>query len=94
MKPLTLHFDFSSTPLPDDPDGSHFRYRLSRDLQRILNTTGAGRWRGGRYARGWVTIFLEVHDRQTALEQLRTVIDETGALDRLTVGRESVIDNR
>jgi hypothetical protein len=88
MKTLALHFDFSSHPLPGDPDMSRFRHDLSRRLETALNASGNGRWRGGRYARGVVTIFLEVSDPRSALEQVRSVLAPSGLLENLTVTPE------
>ena len=85
MQPLTLHFDFAAAPLAGDPDGSRLRYELSRSLDRALSATGCGRWRGGRYARGRVTLFLEVRDRAAALAQVRTILAAKGILDHMTV---------
>ena len=86
METLTLNFDFSEDPLPDDPDMSRFRYHLSRSLEAALKTSGCGRWRGGRYARGVVTIFIEVPDAQLAIVQVRAVLAARGLADRLTIG--------
>lgn len=85
MKPLALHFDFSTDPSPGDPDMSLFRHDLSRSLETVLKASGGGRWRGGRYARGVVTIFLEVPDLRLAMDQMRAVLAPRGLLDRLTV---------
>ncbi len=87
METLALHFDFSKNPPPGDPDMSRFRHDLSRSLETALKTSGgAGRWRGGRYARGVVTIFLEVPDAQCALNQVRSVLDSRGLSGRMTFG--------
>lgn len=86
METLALHFDFSAhPPLPGDRDMTRFRHDLSRCLEAALNATGTGRWRGGRYARGVVTIFLEVPDPPSAIEQVRSVLAPRGLLEKLTV---------
>jgi hypothetical protein len=85
MKTLALHFDFSKNPSPRDPDMSLFRHDLSRSLETVLKASGGGRWRGGRYARGVVTIFLEVPDPRSALDQVRSVLGPRGLLDKMTV---------
>jgi hypothetical protein len=86
MQTLALHFDFSKDPLPDDPDMSRFRHDLSRSLEAALKTSGSGRWRGGRYARGVVTIFIEVPDAQLAIGRVQAVLASRGLVDRLTIG--------
>ena len=86
METLILHFDFSKDPQPDDPDMSRFRYDLSRSLETTLKASGAGRWRGGRYARGVVTLFIEVSDAQLAIGQVYAVLAARGLADRLTIG--------
>lgn len=89
MESLTLHFDFSKNPPADDPDMSRFRHDLSRSLERALKASGTGRWQGGRYARGVVTIFIEVPDVQLAIGQVHAVLASRGLADRLTIGRGS-----
>ncbi len=86
METLALHFDFSKDPPPDDPDMSRFRHDLSRNLEAVLKTSGAGRWRGGRYARGVVTIFIEVPDVRSAIGQVRAMLDSSGLAERMTIG--------
>lgn len=86
METLALHFDFSTDPPPDDPDLSRFRHDLSRSLETALKASGAGRWRGGRYARGVVTLFMEVPDAPSALTHVHAVVDSTGLADRMTIG--------
>jgi hypothetical protein len=94
MKTLALHFDFSTNPSPGDPDMSLFRHDLSRSLETVLKASGGGRWRGGRYARGVVTIFLEVPDPRSAMDQVRAVLAPRGLLDRLTVAPVSLQPGR
>lgn len=89
METLALHFDFSDNPPRDDPDLSRFRQNLSRDLQRALQASGSGRWRGGRYAHGVVTIFIEAPDPQFALEQVHNVLAASGLRTRMTIGRRT-----
>ena len=86
METLILHFDFSKDPQPEDPDMSRFRYDLSRSLETALKASGSGRWRGGRYARGVVTLFIEVSDAQLAIGQVHAVLAARGLADRLTIG--------
>jgi hypothetical protein len=86
MQTLALHFDFSTDPPADDPDMSRFRHDLSRTLEKALKESGSGRWRGGRYARGVVTIFIEVSDIQSAIGQVHAVLASRGLADRLTIG--------
>ena len=86
METLALHFDFTKDPLPDDPDMTGFRQELSRSLETALKAFGAGRWRGGRYARGVVTIFLEVPDARSALIRVRSVLASRGLVERMTIG--------
>ena len=86
METLILHFDFSKDPQPDDPDMSRFRYDLSRSLETTLKASGAGRWRGGRYARGVVTLFIEVSNAQLAMGQLHPLLAARGLADRLSIG--------
>ncbi len=85
MPALTLHFDFSRHPLDGDPDMSGFRHELAVGLESVLRRSGNGRWRGGRYSRGVVTIFLEVADVATAMRGIDALLAEKGLLDRLTV---------
>jgi hypothetical protein len=85
MQTLALHFDFSTNPPSDDPDMSRFRHDLSRSLEKALKRSGSGRWRGGRYARGMVTIFIEVPDVQLAIGQVHTVLASSDLADRLTI---------
>ena len=89
MQALTLHFDFTDAPLPDDPDMFRFRRTLSRILGAALAASGGGRWHGGRYARGVVTIFLAVPDRPAALAQVRAVLASRGLLERMTASLPS-----
>jgi hypothetical protein len=91
MQTVALHFDFSKDPLPDDPDMSRFRQDLSRSLETALKATGAGRWRGGRYARGVVTLFIEVPDVQLAIGQVHAVLASRGLADRMTIGDSSCL---
>ena len=86
METLALHFDFSKDPPTDDPGMSRFRQELSRSLEAALKRSGTGRWRGGRYARGVVTLFIEVPDAQLAMGQLHTVLASHGLADKLTIG--------
>jgi hypothetical protein len=86
MQTLALHFDFSTDPPSDDPDMSRFRHDLSRSLKAALKAWGSGRWRGGRYARGVVTIFIEVSDAQLAMGRLHAMLASRGLADRLTIG--------
>lgn len=86
MEMLALHFDFSKDPQPGDPDMSRFRYDLSRILETALKTSGDGRWRGGRYSRGKVTLFIEVPDARNALHQVHAVLASRGLTGRMTVG--------
>ena len=89
METLTLHFDFSKEGRTADPDMSRFRQELSISLEKALGDRKNGRWRGGRYARGVVTIFLEVPDARTALKRIGDVLDARGLTRRLTVGCDS-----
>ena len=89
METLSLHFDFSKDPQPDDPDMSRFRYDLSRSLETALKASGAGRWRGGRYCRGVVTLFIEVPDAGRAMRQVHAVLVSKGLTSRMTIGRGS-----
>lgn len=85
MRTLALHFEFSEAP-PDDPDMSRFRRRLYRTLESALQATGSGRWRGGRYARGKVTIFLEMTDpTPSVMAQVRTVLRAHGLRADMTL---------
>ena len=86
MRTLALHFDIGGQPPPDDPDMSRFRRDLYRSLEIALASTGSGRWRGGRYARGVVTIFLEVRDVNVAMQQIEDLLVRKGVADRLTIG--------
>jgi hypothetical protein len=86
MPTLALHFDFSTDPLPGDPDMSRFRYELSRSLEVALKPSGSGRWRGGRYARGVVTLFIDVHDAPSAIGEIQAIMASRGLADRLTIG--------
>ena len=86
METLALHFDFTKDPLPDDPDMTGFRQELSRSLEKALTDVGAGRWRGGRYARGVVTLFIEVPDARSAMIRVRQVLDSRGLANRMTIG--------
>jgi len=86
MQTLALHFDFSEHPLPGDPDMSGFRHDLALSLEKVLGRTGTGRWRGGRYARGVVTIFLEVPDVPAAMQQIGGLLASKGLADRVTIG--------
>ena len=90
MQTLALHFDFSKDPPADDPDLSHFRLELSRRLEAAMKTTGPGRWRGGRYVRGIVTLFFQVPDIQKALKQVHSVITATALADRMAIDDGSV----
>jgi hypothetical protein len=85
MQTLALHFDFSEDPPADDPGMSRFRQDLSRSLETVLKRSGAGRWRGGRYARGVVTLFIEVPDAHLAIGQVHAVLALHGLADRLTI---------
>ena len=85
MQTLALPFDFSKDPPPDDPDMSRFRHELSRTLETTLKASGAGRWRGGRYARGVVTLFIEVPDAQLAIGAVHTALAIRGLAGRLTI---------
>lgn len=85
MRTLALHFDFGGQPPPDDPDMSRFRRDLSRRLEAVLKASGSGRWRGGRYARGVVTIFLEVADTPSVMEQVQTALSSRGLTARMVV---------
>lgn len=87
MQTLALYFNFSSDPPSDDPDMSRFRQDLSRSLENALKASGTGRWRGGRFARGVVTIFIEVSDARLAMGPLHTVLASRGLADRVTVGK-------
>ena len=91
MQTLALHFDFSKDPPPGDPDMSRFRQDLSRSLETALKRAGAGRWRGGRYARGVVTLFIEVPDAQMAMGQVQAVLAARGLADKLTIGSGSCL---
>lgn len=84
MQTLALHFDYSQQP-PDDPDMSQFRRDLSRSLETVLKASGSGRWRGGRYARGVVTLFLEVADTPSVMDQIRATLSARGLKARMTV---------
>jgi len=86
MQPLALHFDFSQHPLPGDPDMSRFRHDLAVHLEKALGGPENGRWRGGRYARGVVTIFLEVPDVPCAMRRINDLLARKGLADRLTIG--------
>ena len=86
MQPLALHFDFSRQPLPGDPDMARFRHDLAVSLEKVLKGSANGRWRGGRYARGVVTIFLEVNDADAAIRQIGDLLAGEGLTDRLTIG--------
>ena len=86
MQTLALHFDFSQHPLPGDPDMSRFRHDLAVSLEKALRGSKKGRWRGGRYARGVVTIFLEVHDVTAAMQQIGDLLARKGVADRVTIG--------
>ena len=86
MQPLALHFDFSQQPLPGDPDMSRFRHDLAVNLEKALGGPENGRWRGGRYARGVVTIFLEVPDIPFAMQRINDLLVRKGLADRLTIG--------
>jgi len=88
MQPLALHFDFSRDPLPGDPDMSRFRHDLAASLEKALGGSKNGRWRGGRYARGVVTIFLEVPDVPAAMRRIGDVLAQKGLADRLTIGTD------
>ena len=85
MQPLALHFDFSQHPLPGDPDMSRFRHDLAVNLQKALGGPENGRWRGGRYARRVVTIFLEVSDLPSAMRRINGLLTGKGLADRLTI---------
>ena len=85
METLTLHFDFSKDRCNGDPDMSRFRQELSISLEKALGDRRNGRWRGGRYARGVVTLFLEVPDARAALKRIGDVLDARGLTRRLTV---------
>jgi hypothetical protein len=89
METLTLHFDFSKDRCTGDPDMSRFRHELSISLEKALGDRKNGRWRGGRYARGVVTLFLEVPDARAALERIAHVLDARGLTRRLTIGHGS-----
>jgi len=89
METLTLHFDFSKDRHTGDPDMSRFRQELSISLEKALGDRKNGRWRGGRYARGVVTLFLEVPDARAALKRIGDVLDARGLTRRLTVERGS-----
>ena len=88
MQALALHFDFSRHPLPGDPDMARFRHDLAVSLEKVLRGSGNGRWRGGRYARGVVTIFLEVPDVPAAMQQINVLLARKGLTDRLTIGTD------
>ena len=88
MQALTLHFDFSRHPLPGDPDMSRFRHDLAISLEKALRGAKNGRWRGGRCACGLVTIFLEVHDVNAAMQQIGDLLARKGLADRLTIGTD------
>ena len=90
METLTLHFDFSKDRCAGDPDMSRFRHELSISLEKALGDRKNGRWRGGRYARGVVTLFLEVHDARAALKRIGDVLDAKGLTHRLTIGHGSL----
>ena len=85
METLALHFDFAGHPPIGDADLSQFRRKLSRSLEQALRTSGTGRWRGGRYARGVVTLFIEASDRQGALDRVHEVLAAGGLTARITV---------
>jgi hypothetical protein len=91
MQTVALHFDFSKDPPPDDPDLSRFRQDLSRSLETALKASGSGRWRGGRYARGVVTLFIEAPDVQLAIGQVHAVLASRGWADWMTVGGDSCL---
>ena len=86
METLALHFDLTDAAHPGDPDMSRFRQDLSRSLEKALKASGSGRWRGGRYARGVVTIFIEVPDPKAAMDHVRSVLDASGLTARMTTG--------
>jgi hypothetical protein len=91
MQTLALHFDFSKDPPADDPGMSRFRQDLSRTLEAALKRSGDARWRGGRYARGVVTLFIEVSDAHLAIGQVHAVLASRGLIDRLTIGSGSCL---
>ena len=78
MQTLTLHFDFTDHPPPNDPDLFFFRRELSHKLEKILRASASGRWRGGRYARGVVTLYIEVANPQTVLPHVHTLLATRG----------------
>ena len=88
MQTLALHFDFSGEPQAPNIDMSCFRHDLAIRLERALQTSGGGRWKGGRYARGVVTIFLEVPDATSALQRISVLLADQGLTDRLTVSTD------
>jgi hypothetical protein len=85
METLALHVDMSKHPPSGDMDLSQFRRELSRSLDKALRHSGTGRWRGGRYARGVVTLFIETTDRQIVLERAHAVLAASGLSARITV---------
>ena len=85
METLALHVDFSEHPPPGDADLSRFRQKLSRNLEQALRASGTGRWRGGRYSRGVVTLFIETTDRQIALDRAQAVLAASGLTARITI---------
>lgn len=85
METLALHVDMSKHPPSGDTDLSQFRRELSCSLDEALRHSGTGRWRGGRYARGVVTLFIETTNRQIVLERAHAVLAASGLSARITV---------
>ena len=65
---------------------SQFRHDLAMSLEEVLRGSQNGRWLGGRYARGVVTIFLEVPDKHSAMQRIEGLLAQKGLAKRLTVG--------
>jgi hypothetical protein len=53
-------------------------------LEKVLHASGSARWRGGRFACGVVTIFIEVNDPQAVLPHVRSLL-ATGNLRRAKI---------
>lgn len=85
MEMLALNVDFCDHPPSGNADLSQFRRELSRSLEQALRSSGTGRWRGGRYARGVVTLFIETTDRHIALDRAHAVLATSGLTARVTI---------
>jgi len=68
---------------------NRFRHELSISLEKALRDRKNGCWRGGRYARGVVTLFLDVPDARVAMERIGHVLEARGLTRRLTIGHGS-----